>query len=37
MDCLHHTPDGDLQGVKGAAQLYDAYATAFAGSHFENC
>jgi steroid delta-isomerase-like uncharacterized protein len=28
-DCSLHTPDGDLQGVKGAAQLYDAYATAF--------
>jgi steroid delta-isomerase-like uncharacterized protein len=28
-DCSLHTPDGDLHGVKGAAQLYDAYATAF--------
>jgi steroid delta-isomerase-like uncharacterized protein len=28
-DCSLHTPDGDLQGLKGAAQLYDAYATAF--------
>ncbi len=32
-DCSLHTPDGDLQGVKGAAQLYDAYATAFPDFH----
>jgi len=28
-NCSLHTPDGDLKGMKGVTQLYDAYATAF--------
>ncbi len=28
-NCSLHTPDGDLQGMKGVTLLYDAYATAF--------
>jgi predicted ester cyclase len=32
-NCSLHTPDGDLHGMKGVAQLYDAYATAFPDFH----
>jgi len=28
-NCSLRTPDGALQGVEGARQLYDAYATGF--------
>jgi predicted ester cyclase len=28
-NCSVHTPNGDLQGIEGAALLYDIFATAF--------
>src|SRR5580700_10389677 len=28
-NCSVHTPNGDLQGIEGAALLYDTFATAF--------